>query len=72
MMGLSEWKYSSGEKYPIFCFAQLLPQIFINFQKQEQFWNLHVLMIPKLTLEVKFEQDLAEKIKVEDNRSISK
>ena len=37
-----------------------------------QFWNLHVLRIPKLSLKVKFDQDLAEKIEVQDNRSISK
>ena len=34
--------------------------------------QLHVLRIPKLFLKVKFEQDLTEKFKVKDNRSISK
>ena len=50
----------------MFCFDQLLIQILVNYQNQGQFRNLHVLRIPKLSLEVKFDQDLAEKIKVED------
>ena len=44
----------------------------VNFQNQGQFWNLRVLRIPKLSLKVKFDQDLAEKIEVQDNRSMSK
>ena len=64
--------YSISHNSLIFCFAQLLLQIFINYQNQGQFWNLHILRIPKLSLKVKFDQDLAEKIEVQDNRSISK
>ena len=74
------WIYSGGKKFVIFCydllfntcyeqvfcFAQLLLQILFNYQNQGQFENLLVLRIPKLTLEVKFEQDLAELIKVKD------
>ena len=62
-------QYSISHKRLIFCFAQLLLQILVNYQNQGQFWNLHVLRIPKLSLKVKFDQDLAEKIKVKDNRS---
>ena len=64
--------YSSDEKYPIFCFASFLLQILVKFQNQVQFQNLYVLRIPKLSLEVKFDIDLAEKIKVEGIRLISK
>ena len=47
----------------------LLLQIFVKYQNQGQFQNLRIL---KLSLEVKFHQDLAEKIKVKDNRLIPK
>ena len=40
----------------VFCFAQLLLQILFNYQNQGQFENLLVLRIPKLTLEVNFDQ----------------
>ena len=42
--------YSSGRKSSMFCFAQLLLQILVNYQNQGQFWNLLVLSIPKLSL----------------------
>ena len=64
--------YSSGRKSLIFCFAQLLLQILVNYQNKGQCQNLLILRIPKLLLEVKFDQDLAEKIKVKDNRLIPK
>ena len=41
-------------------------QILVKFKFQGQFWNLHVLSIPKLSLNVKFDQDLRELIKVKD------
>ena len=63
---------SNSQKYPIFCFASFVLQILVKFQKLGQFRNLHILRIPKLSLEVKFDLDLAEKIKVEDNKLISK
>ena len=63
-------KCSSSHKSPIFCFAQLLLQILVNYQNQGQnqgqFWNLLVLRILKLSLEVKFDQDLHELMKVKD------
>ena len=64
--------HSSSHKSSIFCFAQLLLQILVNYQNQGQFWNLLVLRIPKLSLKVKFDKDLAEIIKVKDNWSVSK
>ena len=64
--------YSTCQKSPIFCFAQLLLQILVNYQNQGQFWNLLVLSFPKLSLKVKFDQDLAEIIKVKDKWSVSK
>ena len=70
--------YSGGKKFVIFCykllfstcceqtfcFAQLLLQILVNYQSQGQFQNLLVLRIPKLTLEVKFDQNLPDLSKV--------
>ena len=64
--------YSSGRKSWIFCYAPLFLQILVNYQNQGQFWNLLVLRIPKLSLKVKFDKDLAEIIKVKDNKSILK
>ena len=64
--------YSSGRKSWIFCFAQLLLQILVNYQNHGQFWNLLVLRIPKLSLKVKFDKNLAEIFKVKDNWSVSK
>ena len=61
---LNLYENSTGRKYSIFCFAQYLLQILVKCQNHGQFWNLHVLRIPKLSLKVKFDQDLAEKIKV--------
>ena len=52
--------YSSGNKFVIFWFAQLLPQILDNFQNQGQFQNLQVLTISKHPLHVQFGQVLAE------------
>ena len=52
--------YSNGNKFVIFCFALLIPQILDNFQKQGQFWNLLVLTISKHPLHVQFDQVLAE------------
>ena len=70
--------YSGGKKFVIFyhkllfntcyeqvfCFAQLLLQILVNYQSQGQFQNLLVLRIPKLTLEVKFDLNLPDLSKV--------
>ena len=64
--------YSRAHKLVIFCFAQLHLQILVVYQNQGQFWNLLVLRIPKLSLKVKFDKDLAEIIKVKDNWSVSK
>ena len=58
--------YSSSHKSLIFGFAQLILQILVNYQNQGQFWNLLVLRILKLSLEVKFDQDLNELMKVKD------
>ena len=66
------FQYSSGRKSWIFSFAQLLLQILVNYQNHGQFWSLLVLRIPKLSLKVKFDKDLAEIIKVKDNWSVSK
>ena len=43
-------------------------QILVNYQNQGQFQNLQVLRIPKLSLKVKFDEDLTEKIKVKDKK----
>ena len=59
--------YSISHNSLLFCFAQLLLQIFVNYQNQGQFWNLHILSIAKLSLKFKFDQDLPEIIKVKDN-----
>ena len=48
----------------VFCFAQFFLQILVNHQNQGQFQNLLVLRIPKLTLEVKCDQNLPELSKV--------
>ena len=63
--------YSSGNKFVIFCFAQLLPQILDNFQKQGQLWNLLVLTISIHPLHVQFDQVLAEIFEVKDKWSHS-
>ena len=60
--------YSSGNKFVIFCFAQLLLQILDNYQNQGQFWNLLVLTISKHPLHVQFNQVLAEIFEVKDKR----
>ena len=49
------------------CFGLFLPQILVNFEDQGQFWNLHVLRIPKHPLKVEFDEDLAEILQVEHN-----
>ena len=64
--------YSSSGKSCIFCFVQLLMQILVKYLNQGQFQNLLVLRFPKLSLEVNFDENLAEKIKVKDNRLKSK
>ena len=46
-------------------------QILVKYQNQGQFQNL-LLRFPKMSLEVKFDPDLAEKIKVKDNGLIPK
>ena len=51
-------KYSTYQKSPIFCFAQLLMQILVNFQNQWQIWNLLVLRFSKHPLHVQFDQVL--------------
>ena len=48
----------------IFCFAQLLLQIIVNYQSQGRFQNLLVLRIPKLTLEVRVDQNLPDLSKI--------
>ena len=44
--------YSTYQKSPIFCFAQLLMQILVNFQNQGHIWNLLVLRFSKHPLHV--------------------
>ena len=44
-------------------FPQFLHQILVKFQNQGQFWNLHVLSFSKLSLILKFDQDLMEKLR---------
>ena len=58
--------YSSGNKFVILCFAQLLLQILDNYQNQGQFWNLLVLTISKHPLHVQFNQVLSEIFWVKD------
>ena len=58
--------YSSSHKSSIFCFAQLLLQILVNYQNQGQIWNLLVLTFSKHPLHVQFDQVLAEIFEVED------
>ena len=58
--------YSTCQKSPIFCFAQLLMQILVNFQNQGQIWNLLVLRFSKHPLHVQFDQVLAEIFGVKD------
>ena len=53
-----------------FVFLQFLHQILVKFQNQGQFWNLHVLSFPKLSLILKFDQLEAEKIEVKDTRGL--
>ena len=43
----TEMKYSSSQKSPIFCFAQLLLQILVTYQNQGQIWNLLLLTFSK-------------------------
>ena len=58
--------YSGGNKFVVFCFALLLPQILVNFQNQGQIWNLLVLTFSKHPLHVQFDQVLAEIFEVKD------
>ena len=58
--------YSTCQKSPIFCFAQLLLQILVNYQNQGQIWNLLVLTFSKHPLHVQFDQVLAEIFEVKD------
>ena len=58
--------YSSSHNSWIFCFAQLLLQILVNYQNQGQIWNLLVLTFSKHPLHVQFDQVLAEKFEVKD------
>ena len=58
--------YSTGTKSLIFCFALSLPQIFVNFQNQGQIWNLLVLTFSKHSLNVQFDQVLADIFEVKD------
>ena len=51
------------KKIDPFVFPQFLHQILLKFQNQGQFWNLYVLNFPKLSLILKFEQDLIEKLR---------
>ena len=62
----TEMKYSSSHKSPIFCFAQLLLQILVNYQNQGHIWNLLVLTFSKHPLHVQFDQVLAEIFEVKD------
>ena len=68
---LRQCRYSSGNKFVIFCFALLLLQILDNYQNQGQFWNLLVLTISKHPLHVQFDQVLAEIFEVKDEWSHS-
>ena len=58
--------YSSSHKSSIFCFAQLLLQILVNYQNQGQIWNLLVLTFSKHPLHVQFDQVLAEIFEFKD------
>ena len=58
--------YSSSHKSWIFCFAQLLLQILVNYQNQGQIWKLLVLTFSKHPLHVQFDQVLAEIFEVKD------
>ena len=45
--------YSSGRKSSIFCFAQLLLQILVNFQNLGQVWNLLIIdLTERKTIEI--------------------
>ena len=44
------------KKMDPFVFPQFLHQILLKFQNQGQFWNLHVLSFPKLSLILKFDK----------------
>ena len=65
-------KYKGGRKFFIFSFASLLLQLLVTYENQGQFQNLLVLRILKLSLKLKFDHDLAEKIKVKYNILIPK
>ena len=54
-------KSQSTQLGPVF--PQFLHQILVKFQNQGQFWNLHVLSFSKLSLILKFDQDLMEKLR---------
>ena len=53
-------------------FGLLLQQILVNFKNQWQFWNLHILRIPKPPLKVEFDEELAELLKVEHKSFLNK
>ena len=53
------WKIATVSSYKLL-------QMLVNYQNQGQFWNFLVLGIPKLSLKVRFDQDLPELIKVKD------
>ena len=58
--------YSTCQKSPIFCFAQLRMQILVKFQNQWQIWNLLVLRFSKYPLHVQFYQVFTEIFEVKD------
>ena len=58
------------KKMDTFVFLQYLHQILLKCQNQGQFWNLHVLSFPKLSLILKFGQLEAEKIEIKDTRGV--
>ena len=51
------------KKMDTFVFLQFLHQILVKFQNQGQFWKAENVQISKLSLILKFEQDLMEKLK---------
>ena len=63
---LYKYIYSTCQKSPIFCFAQLLMQILVNFQNQGQIWNPLVLAFSKHPLDVQFDQVLGEILEIKD------
>ena len=66
LISLYAFQYSSSHKSWIFCFAQLLLQILVNYQNKGHIWKLLVLTFSKHPLHVQFDQVLAEIFEVKD------